>query len=170
MLIEDFNHTIDTWIKELEKYRFTELSAKASPDSWSLGQVYMHLIEDTKFYIEQMKTCISTNDNVVEEASPNGKTMLLNNDFPDAIIEGAPSNALVPQPGNKQQLRSALTNLKDEINNIETKISKSEFKGKTQHPGLGYFNAKEWLQFAEMHLRHHLRQKKRIDDFLKIIK
>ena len=27
--------------------------------------------------------------------------------------------------------------------------------GKTKHPGLNYFTAKEWLQFAEMHLRHH---------------
>jgi hypothetical protein len=37
--------------------------------------------------------------------------------------------------------------------------------GKTKHPGSNYFTAKEWLQFAEIHLRHHLKQKKRIDDF-----
>lgn len=61
-----------------------------------------------------------------------------------------------------------LTNLKDEINKVEILISKSSFKGKTKHPGLGYFNASEWLRFAEMHFRHHLKQKKRIDDFLKI--
>ncbi|HEV9036934.1 MAG TPA: hypothetical protein VGQ51_09945 [Puia sp.] len=35
--------------------------------------------------------------------------------------------------------------------------------GKTRHPGLHYFNSLEWLQFAEMHMRHHFRQKKRID-------
>jgi hypothetical protein len=39
--------------------------------------------------------------------------------------------------------------------------------GKTKYPGLNYFTAKEWLQFAGIHLRHHLKQKKRIDDFLK---
>lgn len=54
------------------------------------------------------------------------------------------------------------------MNNVEMLISKSPFKGKTKHPGLDYFSAIEWLQFAEMHLRHHLRQKKRIDHFLKI--
>ena len=43
-----------------------------------------------------------------------------------------------------------------------------KYKGKTKHPGLGYFSAEEWLQFAEMHFRHHLRQKKRIDEFLKM--
>jgi hypothetical protein len=47
-------------------------------------------------------------------------------------------------------------------------ILKSPFHGKTKHPGLGFFNANEWLQFAEMHLRHHLKQKERIEEFLKI--
>jgi hypothetical protein len=39
----------------------------------------------------------------------------------------------------------------------------------TQHPGLYHFSANEWYQFAEMHFRHHVRQKKRIDDYLKKI-
>lgn len=168
MFIEDFNHTINIWIKELEQYNFTQLIAKPSPNSWSLGQVYMHLIEDTNYYMEQIKICVSADDNVAEEALPAAKTMFLNNDFPNEVIEGTPPNSSIPQPGNKEQLMSSLMNLKDEINDIEILISKSPFKGKTKHPGLGYFNANEWLQFADMHFRHHLRQKKRIDDFLKI--
>jgi len=167
MLIEDFKHAIDIWIKELEQYNFVQLCAKPSPNSWSLGQVYIHLIDDTNYYIEQIKICVSANDNVIEEASPNAKTMFLNNDFPNEVIEGASANSYLPQPDNKEHLMSCLMNLKDEINNIEILISKSPFKGKTKHPGLGYFNANEWFQFAEMHFRHHLRQKKRIDDFLK---
>ncbi|MEJ7682627.1 MAG: hypothetical protein WKG06_33175 [Segetibacter sp.] len=58
-------------------------------------------------------------------------------------------------------------NLKDEINNVEISISKSPFKGKTKHPGLGYFNANEWLQFAEMHFRHHFKTKEKNRRFLK---
>lgn len=167
MLVEDFNHTIDIWIKELEQYDFIRLCTKPSPGSWSLGQVYMHLIDDTTYYIEQIKICISANDNVMEEASPAAKAMFLNNNFPDEVIEGPPSNFCMPQPGSKEQLVSRLTNLKDEMNNAAILISRSSFKGKTKHPGLNYFSADEWLQFAEMHLRHHLRQKKRIDDFFK---
>ncbi len=94
--------------------------------------------------------------------------MWVNNDFPNEIIEGAPSNSCISQPDNKEELMSRLMNLKDEINNVAILISKSSFKGKTKHSGLGYFNADEWVHFAEMHFRHHLRQKKRIDDFLKI--
>ena len=168
MLIEDFNHTIDIWIKELEHYDFTQLCAKPSPNSWSLGQVYMHLIAETSYYIEQIKICVSANDNVLEEASPGAKKMFLHNEFPDEIMEGPATNSHIPQLGSKEELMSYLMNLKDEMNNAEILISKSLFKGKTKHPGLEYFSADEWSRFAEMHFRHHLRQKKRIDDFLKI--
>lgn len=168
MLIEDFNHTINIWIKELEQYSFTQLCAKPSENSWSLGQLYLHLVNDTNYYIDQMKICVSNNDNEIEESAPFAKMLFLNNDFPDEIIEGAPSNANIPQPYDKEQLMNNLVNIKNEINCIEKQISEGCFSGKTKHPGLNYFSAKEWLQFAEMHFRHHLRQKKRIDDFLKI--
>jgi len=168
MLIDDFNHIIDVWITALEQYGFTRLCAKPSPESWSTGQVYMHLVDDTNYYIEQIKICISSNDNAMEDASPVARTMFRNNAFPDEIIEGAPDNAFIPQPESKQQLMRYLRKLKEDMNTIEILISKSPFQGKTKHPGFNYFNANEWLQLAEMHFRHHLRQKKRIDNYLKI--
>ena len=167
MLIDDFNHTINTWITTLEQYDLTRLCAKPAQKSWSLGQLYMHLIEDTHYYLEQIKICVATDDNAMEEASAFAKKLFLNNDFPDEAIEGAPANAFIVQPTNMQVLKSSLLNVKAEMNRAAILISKSSFKGKTKHPGLYYFSATEWLQFAEMHFRHHLRQKKRIEDFLK---
>jgi hypothetical protein len=167
MVTEDFNRAMDVWIEELEEYDLVQLCTKPSANSWSLGQVYMHLIDDTNYYVDQIKICVTTNDNVAEEASQDAKAMFLKNSFPDQIIEGPPSNANIRQPENKEQLMSALINLKSEMNTVGLLSAQTGFKGKTKHPGLGFFNAKEWLQFAEMHFRHHLRQKKRIDYFLK---
>jgi len=166
MSIDDFNYTIDIWIKELEKYDFDQLCTKPSSTTWSLGQMYMHLIEDTGYYIEQIKICLSNNENATEDAAPAAKIMFANNSFPDEIIEGAPSNLYMPQPESKEQLLHSLDNIKTEMNTLAILINESLFKGKTKHPGLNYFSASEWLQFADMHFRHHLRQKKRIDDFL----
>jgi len=167
MLIENFNRTIDIWIRALEGYDYDQLTARPSPTSWSLGQVYMHLLDDTSYYIEQIKVCVTNNDQASEQPTAAGKIMLLNNDFPDEILEGAPSNAYITQPESKEQLTADMLNLKTTMNNAATLISERPFHGKTKHPGLGYFGANEWLQFADMHLRHHLRQKRRIDDFLK---
>jgi DinB superfamily len=167
MLVKDFNHTIDVWMKALQGYNFLQLCAKPSPDSWSVGQVYMHLIGETNYYLQQIHVCLSTNDNADKEMTPDAKAMFKHNDFPDEIIEGPPTNANTKQPENKEELIRSLMNLKRSINSIEISISKSAFKGKAKHPGFDYLNAREWLQFAEMHFRHHLRQKKRIDAFLK---
>ena len=170
MTIENFNRTLDIWINALESYESGQLTARPSPSSWSIGQVYMHLLDDTSFYIEQIQICVTSNDHANDQATAAGKIMLLNNAFPNEILEGAPSNAYMPQPESKGKLMNDLLNLKTAMNNAATLISESPVKGKTKHPGLDYFNAAEWLQFAEMHLRHHLRQKRRIDDFLERIK
>lgn len=168
MLIENFNRTIDIWIKALEQYDLVQLCTKPSPTSWSLEQLYLHLIADTNFYIEQIKICASSNDHAAEEASSFCKTMLLNNDFPDQMLEGAPGNAHIPQPADKAQLLNDLINLKTEMDSVAAITSESAFNGKAKHPGFNYLSANEWLQLAEMHFRHHLRQKKRIDAFLKM--
>lgn len=163
--MEALNNTIIRWVNEFENYTFEQLCAKPSATAWSLGQLYRHLIEDTYFYLEQATIAASTEEHHLEEASPAAKDMFLKNGFPDEQIEGAPSNAFIPQPESKQQLMNDLMDLKDAARNVGLLISASSINGKSKHPGLGYFSAQEWLRFAEMHFRHHSRQKKRIEHF-----
>lgn len=169
VMVEAANNTIDTWISQLEHYSYRQLCTKPSPESWSLGQLYAHLISDANYYIEQISHCLSNNDFEAEQASPAAQAMFLANDFPDQLIEGAPGNALIPQPKSKEELETALVNLKTELNSNWERIANTSFRGKTKHPGLNYFSAREWFQFVDMHFRHHFRQKKRIDDYLKSI-
>ena len=167
MITENFNHTIDIWTMELDRYEFRQLCMKPSPASWSLGQVYMHLISETSYFVEQVRICLSSNENATEEAAAAAKAMFHNNSFPNEVLEGPPSDANTPQPENKEQLVHELLRLRTAVSNLAS-ISNNQFHGKTRHPGLDYFNADEWLQFAEMHLRHHLRQKQRIEEALGI--
>jgi len=167
MNLEDFNQTIDSWVTALNEYGYLQLHAKPLPASWSVGQVYTHLIEETKFYFDQIEICVITNDHSEKNPTGEGETMLRNNSFPDQMLDGGPANARIQQPVSKGELMISLKNLKDEMNRMAALIATTEFKGKTRHPGLGYFSAAQWFQFAEMHFRHHLRQKERIDDFLR---
>ncbi len=165
MLIDNFNHAIDGWLAALAHYSLQQLRAQPAPHSWPVGQVYMHLIADTTFFTRQIKLCAATSDHRIEVTSPAAETMFRNDGFPDQVIEGAPANAYLPQPSGKAQLTNQLPRLKEDMNNAAMLIAGSRCRGKTKHPGPGCFNAAQWLQFAEMHLRHHLRQKKRIDNY-----
>jgi hypothetical protein len=160
--------TIDHWIQALQQYSFVQLCAVPEKDSWSAGQLFNHLINDTRFYLQQARLAVSSDDNSNETAAAFAQTLFSNNAFPNQVIAGNPLNAFIPQPATKQQLTDDMNELKKEIIKLEQIIIKGSHKGKSRHPGLGYFSAVEWLQFADIHFRHHLRQKEKIDAFLKI--
>ncbi len=167
MLVDEFNHTIDSWSAALGKYSMDDLLVKPGENDWSIGQVYMHLLNETAFYIEQMEGCFRDNQYSAGLMKDAGKVMLANNEFPDEKIKGDPEVIeKIKQPVSKQELVTDMKSLKLRMNEVWEKIITDEPGGKTMHPGLGYFTAKQWAQFAEMHLRHHFRQKQRIDEYL----
>jgi hypothetical protein len=166
MLSQDFYSTLDSWTEALDKYSFELLCKKPSLQSWSLGQLYMHLYNESSYYLKQARICLCSDKNQNWEMTPAGKIMFANNTFPDELIEGPPENALVAQPNYKEELKEKFLHLRQEMQAVENLFGSSTQMGKTKHPGLGYFSATEWVQFADMHLRHHLRQKARIDEFL----
>ena len=164
----DLDQAVDIWMHELQRYSFSQLIAKPSPNSWSVGQIYIHLIEATHYFIKQIHSCASHNENSDGDAYPAAKSMFNNNDFPDELLDGPPSNAVTPQPESKDQITAGLIKMKEDLKKAAELAHQNQSAGKTKHFGLGYFTAAEWLQFAEMHMRHHLRQKKRLDEFLKL--
>jgi hypothetical protein len=166
MRVKDYQQTIDIWFQALEPYDIARLLAQPGPGAWSLGQVYMHILDEADFYFNQIKICLASNDYSMEEATSEAKAMLRNNAFPDELIEGPPSNAFVRQPASKQLLCDRLVRFKTRVADTGQQIATSLFHGKAKHPGLHYLSAEEWFQFSEMHFRHHLRQKARIETFL----
>jgi DinB superfamily len=166
MPLKSLNQSIDIWKETIKENDFESICIKPDEKNWSLGQVVIHLLEDTKFYFDQIKICLNSNENSQQEMTSEGKLIFKNQAFPDIQIEGNPLNNLIPQSQSKEMLLSGLIALKDEANTLYFEISNTSSLGKNKHPGLGYFNAMEWFQFAEMHFRHHLRQKLRIENYL----
>ncbi|MET3877222.1 MULTISPECIES: DinB family protein [Chitinophaga] len=166
VLLEQFNKTIDIWINHLNDYTLDMLRRKPGENSWSLGQVYLHIIEDTAWFVEQMHTCLLlSNANSEKEMHEDAKAIFANNAFPDALMENPSNDPDSRQPKDKEELLQGLTDIKEEVNALYS-VDHPQADGKTEHPGLHFFNLLEWLQFAEMHMRHHLRQKQRIDEKL----
>lgn len=163
ILLEQCNENLDAWIQALAQYEEAELLLKPAADSWSIGQVCVHLIEETQYYILEMEACLANKINIAEEMSNYAKNWFQNNAFPNEQLQGM---AAPLQPKSKAQVLEGMQQLKQNLNDIGKKIAVHKHTGKTQHPGHQYFNAAEWFQYAVMHIRHHWRQKERIDAFL----
>jgi len=168
MQIEKFNESLDIWINELDKFTLEQLLKMPDEKNWSLGQVYMHIIEEANWYNDQCKLALSDLENADKPLSDDAKKLFEAGSFADKKIQGDPSLfENVKQPVSVEQLSEDLIKVKSSTNDLWNKIENSETNGRSEFPGLGYFNCHEWLQFSEMHMRHHLRQKTRIEEFLK---
>jgi hypothetical protein len=161
--LQQFNATIDTWINFLDDLTLETLVKKPIAGSWSLGQVYIHILADTPYHIAQMKAALATEADSEEPMHANAKWMFDNNMFPNMKIEGAATDDNTPQPSSKEDLLRELIAIRADVNVVYRSNDFSKSKGKTRHPGLLFFSATEWLRFTEMHMRHHFRQKKRIE-------
>jgi hypothetical protein len=157
---------ITGWLALLESYSMAALQYKPVPDQWSVGQLYLHLIGDTNFYLDQAEACISEGEHANEHCTAFAQKILADNAFPDARIEGHPNNTFIPQPVSKEELAAGLKAIDQRVRELAKKYADAPTKGKSPHPGFGYLSLPQWLQLAAMHFNHHLRQKRRLDALL----
>ncbi|MGO4910936.1 DinB family protein [Leeuwenhoekiella sp. W20_SRS_FM14] len=167
MSIKNFNDTIDVWIKELSRFNIEQLKIKPDERSWSLGQLYEHLIEETNWYNGQIEMTLGNEKNIDKETSDAAKSLLKRGSFKNKRFRGDPLiSEKVKQPTETAKLKSELERLKKTTNEIWAKMDNTSNYGKSEHPGIGFLNGFEWIQYSEMHMRHHLKQKERIENFL----
>ena len=56
MVSESFD-SIQEYLQKLDRFTITQLRFKSAEDVWSIGQLYMHLIEAANEYIDHVATC-----------------------------------------------------------------------------------------------------------------
>jgi hypothetical protein len=162
-------HLAGLWESELEKYSDEQFASKPSPESWSIGQVYGHLVFGAlNYHVKQIEHCLLSDANQKEKKTFPGKLMFFIKSFPPVRIKVPPSPTYTPQqPESKTTVVAGMRLLRKKLLEYSNELNKPVHGGKTRHPALGYLNAEEWYQLIVMHFQHHLRQKKRIDIFLK---
>ncbi len=167
-IYKKFEANVSDWEKELDKYSEEDFIRKQDDTTWSIGQVYEHIISSTlNFHVKQIELCLSNNDNRNKGKNLIGHISLLIKDFPPVNIKIPPEENIEPvQPSDKMIIKERLKKLKDTFYHLASKIDSSKFNGKRSHPGFGYLLAKEWYELIEMHLRYHRKDKLKIDKYL----
>jgi len=165
-ILDDLLATLDEWKSFLTTYTTAALAESPSATEWSIGQVYRHLIDEANFHLAQIQECLACKTITGEGPSKEGELMLARNSFPAIRINGPLTGVYIPQPDSVEQLAIELDQLTAAFRSFKTSEQIENAQCKALHPGLGYFTAKQWIQFADMHFRHHRHQKRRIDTFL----
>lgn len=157
------------WETGLQGYTLEQLLTKPSPTEWSLGQVYIHLIQSTlEFHLVHTETCLTSTANKGKRKNMKGIiTYHVLGGFPPIKIKVPASPEYTPpQPESKEQLVQGLARTQDAMKAFRSRVEAGNMVGKTAHPAFDWLNAGEWYRMVEMHWRHHLRQKKNLDAYL----
>ncbi|MGB3182120.1 MAG: hypothetical protein WBB45_12070 [Cyclobacteriaceae bacterium] len=159
-------NALNTWHSALENYSLVQLTKAPDYNKWSVGQLYLHLVEETSWYLKQAESAIGGGNDAEAEMGEVLQGWFRKNSFPDRKFAGLAGPQSVPQPRSRQQIEEGLVRLRQNLGILETKLKQKGSVGKAAHPEHGYLSAEEWLQYAKMHFRHHLRQKDQLDNYL----
>jgi len=163
------HQVIDAYIRLLDKYSFDQLVQQPDENSWSIGQVYIHVWMASKgFFFKNAALCLSG------ETAVKGKSkkliaypIFLFEKMPTVKIKMPDKVAVQPrQPESKEQLVQKLTEVKTLASEFIQKIPQSDPLLKTKHPFLGYLNCAEWVKLCNIHFKHHQAQIERINKAL----
>jgi|SRR5581483_5554128 len=136
------------------------------PDGgWSSAEVYSHILQATigaSIALEKctMGSCVPTN----KGRSLIGLFVLALGRFPGrvkapaAVMERNPVKKL-----SKEEARNLIVKCRKRIDAVAKLVFGSRSQNRVKHPRMGMLNAREWLKFILIHLKHHLKQLDRIE-------
>jgi hypothetical protein len=165
---EKFLATAGIWEKSIEDYDDLSWNAVPSFGGWTLAQVYRHVVDATRtFGFDKIEKCAERSDGRPSRTWP-GRLVFLLGSIPPVRARVPGDGTYAPEPISREDARLALADSKRRMVEIMPLVRAA--RGVATHPALGRLTAEEWYRFLEMHMRHHLRQKKRIDAALALRK
>ncbi|WP_235827966.1 DinB family protein [Brevibacillus migulae] len=150
------------YMRELDAWEMEELTRKPREEAWSLGQLYVHLIQSALFlHLPNAVACSqkAPGTKLGGQKTERGAAVYTLGSFPPIKIHVPPSEQYTPkQPVSKEQLHEGIQQVLAKMNEVEPAMREASSDHTLTHPGLGDLHAVEWFRLVEMHYRHHLRQ------------
>lgn len=155
---------VDAYKAKLSQYNEEIFQVTPPIDGWSYSEVYSHIFDASLLSLIALENCVKGKG----EDQPTHfivKVILFLGAFPPAQKYKVP-NRLIDRVKkiSKTEALDFILEFDQSLEDIFPSIAGADKKIKTKHPRLGYLNAKQWLRFIEIHLKHHLKQLIRIED------
>ncbi|MBB5636670.1 hypothetical protein HDF26_005146 [Pedobacter cryoconitis] len=130
---------------------------------WSYSEVYSHIFDISILTLKEVENCIK-GEGKVKPTAFIVKVILFFGSFPPNARYKVPK-ALVGREKKitKDAAADLIEKFLEQLHIVYSQLHLADPSIKTLHPRLGYLNADQWLRFMEIHLKHHLKQLKRIE-------
>ena len=134
---------------------------------WSYSEVYSHIFDSSLLSLLALNNCIIGEG----EAKPTHlitRMILFFGMLPPGKKYKVPKRLVGRvKKINLMAAQQFITDFELQLLKLHQSVNQANPKIKVKHPRLGYLNAKQWLRFIEIHLKHHLKQLIRIENRFK---
>lgn len=165
-VLKSFELTVERYLAELTKLNMDKIHRKLNEEDWSIGQMYVHLIQSAFMHLHNVEQCLADNEstlNPTKEKTEQGKIVFKLEQFPAVRIKVPASPNYTPQPPESMEhLVEGLHSVVERMRNTESVLLQVPVSNKILHPAFGALNAQEWFMLIEMHYRHHFLQLDRL--------
>jgi len=165
-VLMSFELTVERYLAELTKLNMDKMHRKLNEEDWSIGQMYVHLIQSAFMHLHNVEQCLAGSEstlNPAKEKTEQGKIVFKLEQFPAVRIKVPASPKYTPQPPESmEQLVEGLHSVVERMRNTESVLLQVPVSNKILHPAFGALNAQEWFMLIEMHYRHHFLQLDRL--------
>lgn len=165
-VLKSFELTVERYLAELTKLNMDKIHRKLNEEDWSIGQMYVHLIQSAFMHLHNVEQCLAGSEstfNPTKEKTEQGKIVFKLEQFPAVRIKVPTSPNYTPQPPESMEhLVEGLHSVVERMRNTESVLLQVPVSNKILHPAFGALNAQEWFMLIEMHYRHHFLQLDRL--------
>lgn len=162
-VLNSIRQITDAYRERLARVQPTKYHQTPADGGWSYSEVYAHIFDLSILSLEAIERCNSVE--AKQRKTPFiTRAILFLGAFPPAV------KFKVPKQFESRVKKIEMKDARALIDAFASKlvvsasfVEKTDKTRKTAHPRLGYLNAEQWLRFTEIHLKHHLKQLKRID-------
>ena len=155
---------VDAYKAKLSSYNEDVFEKTPPINGWSYSEVYSHIFDSSLLSLIALENA----SNGKGEKKPTHfivKLILVFGSLPPAKKYEVPKRlASRVKKISKTEALDFILEFEKALEDSYPLIAQASKSIKTKHPRLGYLNAKQWLRFIEIHLKHHLKQLVRIEE------
>ncbi|MCS6796009.1 MAG: DinB family protein [Raineya sp.] len=167
-ITEKIQMHLQVYSNSLTAYSDEAFIFKADENTWSLGQMYEHLLISTEFFMAQVRGCLKEEKGGWEgEKTPVGEQIFAFGSFPPIEIKVPEKYQTAGEPVAKAKsfYQERFAELIQDLPSLQKEIEANPTNYKRKHAIFGMITASEWFWCIEAHLRHHFRQKEKLEKF-----
>lgn len=165
-MLNESSAIIEQYIRDLDGYSIEQLRFKYEESIWSVGQMYIHVIEVAKEYIGHIETCRMATEEVTAGKTEDGMKALSEKEWPNIRVKLDQLPNETSNPKSKDEIIAGLEQVLVSLAHLAGCLDEANPACKVRHGWFGWLGAREWFEMVGMHSRHHLRQKARLDEKL----